>query len=246
MSDEQPLWDIEAQHEPDDVEGERGGTVLEGVQIPFEVEQYGNGKLPSEMLQKIGIHGHRLHPAAAEAFAQLRTAAAGAGIDLTVTDSYRSFEQQVELKQRKPQWSATPGRSVHGWGFAVDVSVGLPPKAFGNTVYEWLKANATQIGWHLGRPKDEPWHWVYRGPVADGGRSRAAETAADAAPADRPELMIGSSGEAVRWVQRRIGAKDDGDFGPKTDAAVRAFQRAHGLADDGRVGPKTWAALTAG
>ncbi len=312
---EPPLFDIDAIDEVD-VEGDesKGGLTLEGVEIPFDLLEHGNGRLPDGALERIGIGGHRLHRSAAAAFARFREMAAGAGIDLTLTDSYRSFDQQVDLKKRKPGLSATPGKSVHGWGFAVDVSIGMPPKAFGQSVYTWLKDNGPGIGWHLGRPKDEPWHWVYRGPIAATGSApppaaSAAQSVATAAPgelvvgstgdrvtfvqqclritadgqfgkqteaaviafqqssgltadgrvgtqtwaklvtttapADRPTLRLGSEGEAVRWMQQRLGITADGDFGPATDRAVKAFQSANGLKADGVVGPKTWAVLAA-
>jgi peptidoglycan hydrolase-like protein with peptidoglycan-binding domain len=66
----------------------------------------------------------------------------------------------------------------------------------------------------------------------------------------QPTLRIGSSGNAVAFLQTRLNARGatprlvvDGIFGPKTDAAVRAFQRSRGLVVDGVVGPKTWTAL---
>ena len=159
------MFDIGQTDEPD-TDGERGGAInREGVSIPWEIAEFGNGKLPDELLVPIGIYRHRLHASAAAAFARLREAAAGAGIELTCTDSYRPYEEQVDLKRRKPHLAATPGKSVHGWGFAVDVSVGLPPRAFGHSVYRWLQEHGPEHGWHLGRPKDEPWHWVYRGPI---------------------------------------------------------------------------------
>ena len=137
---EPPLFDIDAMHEPDgedDADDKGGPLLLEGVNIPFEILEFGNGQLPDTMLQKIGVSSHRLHPTAAAGFAHLHQLAAAAGIDLTCTDSYRTLDQQVTLKQLKPDWSATPGRSVHGWGFAVDVAVGSPPKAFGASVLKW-------------------------------------------------------------------------------------------------------------
>jgi len=306
--DEPPLFDIDDRDEPD-VEGDesKGGLTLEGVEIPFELLEHGNGRLPDSALQRIGIGGHRLNSAAAEAFGRFRAAAKETGIDLTLTDSYRNFDQQVDLKRRKPNLSATPGKSVHGWGFAVDVSIGMPPKPFGQTVYSWLKANGPGIGWHLGRPKDEPWHWVYRGPAGGGGAEGGGKIATDSGelavgstgervrfaqqclkitvdgefgtqteqavrafqasnglavdgrigsrtwarlvasttPAERPELRVGASGDAVRWVQQRLGITADGEFGPATERAVEAFQRDNGLADDGVVGARTWGVLAA-
>jgi len=244
---EPPLFDIDERAEGD-VEGDdsKGGLVLEGVDIPFELLEHGNGRLPEGALQKIGIGGHRLYKDAAAAWASWRAAAQAAGIDLTLTDSYRNFDQQVDLKKRKPTLSATPGKSVHGWGHAVDVSIGMPPKPFGQSVLKWFKANAPGMGWHLGRPADEPWHWVYRGGAGStGGQQGEQASTAESADADTGELRNGSSGERVRFVQECLKIAVDGDFGNQTEAAVKAFQTANGLTDDGEVGPKTWARLLA-
>ncbi len=314
---EPPLFALDETDEPDDSEElvSRGGPIRsEGVQIPSDVIDYGNGLLPDSLLQRIGIGSHRLHSTAAAAFGRLRDQAAAAGIDLTCTDSYRTLNEQKELKQRKPTLSATPGRSVHGWGFAVDVSIGSPPKPFGMTVLRWLKENGPVHGWFLGRPRDEPWHWVYRGtetsmlpadnaglgtyiapnsdqPTTTSATTQAGTTQAkivrgllglppgdqfddatlDAvrgfqqanglvvdgvagpltfaalcrvtAPTDRPELAVDSTGEQVRWLQRRLGRTPDGVFGPRTESTVIEFQRNRGLTPDGKVGRRTWAAL---
>ena len=251
---EPPLFDIDETPEPDlrdDMLGD-DSVMAEGVKIPADVLGFGNGQIPESMLQKIGIGSHRLHATAAAAFAQLRALAAEAGIDLTCTDSYRTLEQQIELKRLKPDWSATPGRSVHGWGFAVDVSVGRPPKAFGASVLQWLKENGPPNGWHLGRPKDEPWHWVYRGggapPVATSAAVTSTPAAQVVAQADRAlagndEIALGASGLAVKILRLLLSLEPAETFDAETDSAVRAFQGANGLRVDGKVGPKTWGAL---
>lgn len=64
-------------------------------------------------------------------------------------------------------------------------------------------------------------------------------------PSERRTLRRGDAGPDVRAMQPKVGAKADGDFGPKTEAAVMAFQSRAGLKADGIVGPKTWAALEA-
>lgn len=61
----------------------------------------------------------------------------------------------------------------------------------------------------------------------------------------RPTLRRPSKGGLVKKIQMKVGARVDGKFGPKTEAAVRAFQRGHGLVPDGIVGPKTWKVLDA-
>jgi lysozyme len=48
---------------------------------------------------------------------------------------------------------------------------------------------------------------------------------------------------STKLIQKAVGTKVDGVFGPKTKEAVKAFQKKHGLAVDGIVGPKTWSKL---
>lgn len=59
----------------------------------------------------------------------------------------------------------------------------------------------------------------------------------------RPTLRRGAKGALVEFIQRKIGAQIDGDFGAITEAALRNFQRQQGLVPDGIVGPKTWKLL---
>lgn len=58
-------------------------------------------------------------------------------------------------------------------------------------------------------------------------------------------LRMGDTGPAVRELQRALGERLDGAFGPRTRALVEAFQRDNGLTVDGVVGPATWGLLNA-
>jgi cell wall-associated NlpC family hydrolase len=81
--------------------------------------------------------------------------------------------------------------------------------------------------------------------VAVTGAAGTAATA-DAAPSTATaslDLARGSTGDAVRALQAKLGITADGIFGPQTERAVKRFQRAHGLPTVGRVGPQTRAAL---
>lgn len=59
----------------------------------------------------------------------------------------------------------------------------------------------------------------------------------------RSMLRKGDEGEDVKVLQRKLGIRDDGIFGPGTETAVRDYQRAHSMLVDGLIGPKMWAAL---
>jgi peptidoglycan hydrolase-like protein with peptidoglycan-binding domain len=86
---------------------------------------------------------------------------------------------------------------------------------------------------------------------ADGIVGPATWEKLDDADRSDPPLGEGSTGVAVRGLQRRLiaagfGIDDiDGRFGAQTQAAVRTFQERHELGVDGDVGPQTWERLNA-
>ncbi len=124
---------------------------------------YANGLLPDSVLCPLSVGGGaRLRSDAAAAFERLNAAR-----PMCVTDSYRSYSQQVDVYQRKPDLAAIPGTSNHGWGIAVDFGCGV--EQFGSAAYLWMKANAGRYGWvhpawaEPGGGKPEPWHWEFTG-----------------------------------------------------------------------------------
>ena len=130
------------------------------VQPPPELQAYGNGRIPPEALAEIGDGEHRMWAPAGEQFNKMRAAAAADGMSFGVTDSYRSYEAQVDVAERKGLYSqgglaATPGTSNHGWGLALDLD--LDSKA-----QEWMRANAGRFGFVEDVPR-EPWHWTFHG-----------------------------------------------------------------------------------
>lgn len=56
-------------------------------------------------------------------------------------------------------------------------------------------------------------------------------------------LRLGSTGEAVKAAQKKLGITADGAYGPATAEAVRAFQRKMSLKVDGILGENAWRAL---
>lgn len=125
------------------------------------VKDGSNGKLPDSQLAPIGIGSLKAQPSAAAAFKAMRAAASADGVKLGATDGYRTFAQQVDVKRRKPNLAATPGKSNHGWGLAFDMDFGSNVNSPG---YKWMVANAARFGFKgpLKKP-NEPWHWEYAG-----------------------------------------------------------------------------------
>lgn len=60
-----------------------------------------------------------------------------------------------------------------------------------------------------------------------------------------PTVRLYHKGEPVKRIQKAVGVKADGYYGPATVAAVKRWQRKNGLAADGIVGPKSWAKINA-
>jgi lysozyme family protein len=59
----------------------------------------------------------------------------------------------------------------------------------------------------------------------------------------RPTTAAASSAVDIKAVQRKLGLRVDGVYGPKTRRAVKRFQRRRGLTADGVLGPATLRAL---
>ncbi len=126
---------------------------------------YRNGHIPRNALTDVG-GGHKLYGAAARAYTQMRDAARRDGVNLKLTDSYRSYDAQVDVARRKGIYgvrqpngrlglAARPGTSNHGLGAAVDVNLEASPGAS-----RWLQQNAARFGYRtIAR---EPWHWEYK------------------------------------------------------------------------------------
>ena len=56
-------------------------------------------------------------------------------------------------------------------------------------------------------------------------------------------LRVGSRGDGVQQMQRKLGIAADGVFGPGTAKAVKAWQEVNGLTPDGVMGPKSLAKM---
>jgi peptidoglycan hydrolase-like protein with peptidoglycan-binding domain len=72
----------------------------------------------------------------------------------------------------------------------------------------------------------------------------SAFVAVAAAGSKSRSLSLGSTGPAVKQLQRKLHVRPvSGYFGPKTKAAVKRFQRRNGLTADGVAGPATLSRL---
>jgi D-alanyl-D-alanine carboxypeptidase len=128
-----------------------------------------NGQIPvAELCPIWGAPGHLLRADAAAAFDTMSKAYARQfGRPICVTDSYRSFSEQVALYAAKPNLAARPGTSNHGWGLAVDLCGGV--QSFGTVEHTWLFTHAPLYGWFhpsWAEPtgsRPEPWHWEFAG-----------------------------------------------------------------------------------
>jgi len=157
---------------------------------------------------------------------------------------------------RYPATAATPGKSNHGWGLAVDLAeeydADSAPDPIRKQWVDWLVNNAGRYGVSA-ELQSEPWHWRYVAgdniPQAVLDFERAGGVTVTPAGTPTPILVFaypgrpvvrGSQGDAVKLVQAVVGAKPDGDFGPATERRVKEWQARNGTKADGVVGPVTW------
>jgi hypothetical protein len=146
------------------------GNYTEGAAGPWG--GYSNGLIPTEVLKPLPWDpSELLRPDATDALTALNNAhRAQFGTNLIVTDTYRTYAEQVAVKAAKPDLAATPGTSNHGWALAVDFGgMGI----HSTTTYQWMAVNAPRYGWinpewaQAGGSKPEAWHWEYVGGPRD-------------------------------------------------------------------------------
>ncbi|WP_380169272.1 D-alanyl-D-alanine carboxypeptidase family protein [Jannaschia sp. R86511] len=138
--------------------GAAGTAKVDADGVPVDLKRYGNGTIPSDALTEVGVGRHKLWQPAAEGFKDLLAAAKRAGVTVGVTDSYRSYEAQVDVARRKGLYkdgglAAVPGTSNHGWGLSVDLDLNGKAQA-------WMRENADRFGFVEDVPR-EPWHWTF-------------------------------------------------------------------------------------
>ena len=268
------------------------------VKMPVALKSVEPGKLHPSLLRDIP-GGGKLFYLAADAWMAMVEAAKADGVELKPTSSgdlYRSYESQkagfltrytlentgtgstktFEGKtwylKKGMAMLATPGKSQHNLGLAVDIANASEKKRI-----NWLIANVEKFGWSWEVVPSEPWHiryvcgdavpqavkdYVARNPkpgspfgsVADqkiAAEAKSAEPAANVqAAATKRVVKQGSAGPLVKeaqtlLVKHGVVCKIDGDFGPKTAQTVRDFQTKKGIPATGEVDQATWSILLA-
>ncbi len=156
--------------------------IIVPVKLPVSLKNVEPGKLHSSLLRKIP-QGGQLHYLAADAWNAMVDAAKADGVELKPTssgDTYRSYDAQksgfLQRYQIEPipgqstksfegkTWYlkkgmamlATPGKSQHNLGLAVDIHSASEKKRL-----DWMIKNVVKFGfsWEVG--PSEPWHLRY-------------------------------------------------------------------------------------
>ena len=152
------------------------------IKLPISLKNVEPGKLHPSLLRKIP-QGGQLHYLAADAWNAMVDAAKADGVELKPTssgDTYRSYDSQkagfLQRYQLEPvanqstktfegkTWylkrgmamMATPGKSNHNLGLAVDIHTAGEKKRL-----NWLIANVLKFGFSWEVVPSEPWHIRY-------------------------------------------------------------------------------------
>lgn len=126
--------------------------------VPTDLAVYGNGHVPDSALAPVGDTGKKMWAPAAAAMTKLVAAAKADGVTIGFTETYRPYDEQVQLAATKGLYSqgglaAKPGTSEHGWGIAADLQLNGAAQA-------WMQRNAPSYGFQADVP-GESWHWAY-------------------------------------------------------------------------------------
>jgi hypothetical protein len=237
------------------------------VVLPKDLKGIEPGKLPANLLKAVP-GGGKMHWIAACAWTAMVEKAKAEGVELKPTssgDTYRTYESQksgfltrytldkVDGTSTKTfegkTWYlkkgmamlATPGKSQHNLGLAVDVHSASEPKRL-----NWLIANVKEFGFSWEVVPSEPWHLRYvSGDNAPASvkawmDANGVTTPAGGAPAPAPA----SGGDDIKKLQEALKVKGfykgeiNGQKDSATDEAIKAFKVANKLPADSVAGPK--------
>lgn len=150
------------------------GNVLWVTSVPTADGDGSNGDMPMSAMCRIPWGTDQLGYAqylrcdAADALTELEAAfRATFGESIAMDLTYRSYEDQVAMKQALGPIAARPGTSSHGLGTALDVQEWPDVYGFGTARYEWLVANGPTYGWfaparvRADAAYPEYWHFEY-------------------------------------------------------------------------------------
>lgn len=142
---------------------------------PTESGDGSNGRVPRSAMSPLGwcqdARGNQqwLRSDAAAAMTSLNEAfRAQFGENIAIDLSYRSYEDQVAMREHYGPRAAVPGTSNHGLGTAIDTWE-WEAYGFGSDRYGWLVANAPEYGWlapgwaRQDGSNPEYWHFEYVG-----------------------------------------------------------------------------------
>lgn len=163
--------------------------------LPSEFDDAMQARLAAALTAVPGERGQRLHRDASAAFVDVRTAAAGDGVTISIGNSYRPAERARAAAERAGNRLAVASFSAHTLGLAVDLKMSHGSLRYAETttrpfqnlvdmykspVHKWMFLKAERHGWYP--YAREPWHWEYNPP---GFRDRLR--AAPATEAFHPE-----------------------------------------------------------
>jgi hypothetical protein len=238
------------------------------VVLPKDLKGIEPGKLPANLLKAVP-GGGKMHWIAAAAWTAMVEKAKAEGVELKPTssgDTYRDYESQKKgflsrytldkvdgtstktfegktwYLKKGMAMLATPGKSQHNLGLAVDVHSASEPKRL-----NWLIANVKEFGFSWEVVPSEPWHLRYvNGDNAPAAVKAWMEANGVTAPAagGAPATATAAGGDDVGKLQEALKAKGfykgeiNGQKDAATDAAIKAFKVANKLAADSVAGPK--------
>jgi hypothetical protein len=235
------------------------------VVLPKDLKGIEPGKLPANLLKAVP-GGGKMHWIAACAWSAMVEKAKAEGVELKPTssgDTYRDYESQKKgfltrytldkvdgtstktfegktwYLKKGMAMLATPGKSQHNLGLAVDVHSASEPKRL-----NWLVANVKEFGFSWEVVPSEPWHLRYvcgdNAPAAVKAWMEANGVSAPAGGAAAPA----AGGDDIKKLQEALKAKGfykgeiNGQKDSATDEAIKAFKVANNLAADSVAGPK--------